>query len=200
MNYQTTEVFRRENIAPPAQIMVPPVATGPTLVNVPAPTLIVPQNVPVNIPAPLVVQQNVTAVRPVPGTDPLSNPVINSPLNDVAEYLMAPWDVHQSSLQNVAYKNVYNTTQHIQQAVVSLEDHIANTKHDSDEFIRVEWGSCLIRIGNREVILNEGQALTISKGVLHSIYNLSKPNKCKLSVIYSPPLFKKGNLYQKCEM
>ena len=100
-------------------------------------------------------------------------------------------NIEESSLSNPRFRFVIYTDQNIQVALMSLlpgQDIDMEIHQGVTQFVRVELGNGKAIIGNNEVDLSNGTAITIPPGTAHKIVNTSRDIPMKLYTIYSPPV------------
>lgn len=100
-------------------------------------------------------------------------------------------------VENIEYETIGNdnfrkevfTGEHLQITVMSLkpgEDIGAETHPNTDQFLRVEMGTGVAMIGDREYDIESNFAITIPAGMQHNITNTGDGDM-KLYSIYTPP-------------
>jgi mannose-6-phosphate isomerase-like protein (cupin superfamily) len=103
-------------------------------------------------------------------------------------------NIEQETEKNNNYRKVVYTTEQTQLVLMSIPkgDDIDREIHKNvTQFIRVEKGSGVAYLNNKQYRLKEGDAIIIPAGVEHYIKNTSnKP--LKLYSLYSPAQHKKG--------
>lgn len=103
-------------------------------------------------------------------------------------------NIEKETIDNDNYRKVLNTTCNMQLVVMSLKPNetIPNEiHHQSDQFIRIEEGSCRILINKRdEIKLNKDDCIIIPKNTYHEVIN--GDNKLKLYTIYAQPQHPNG--------
>ena len=111
-------------------------------------------------------------------------------------------DIEDASLKNDNYREVIYTGK-FQLVLMSIppNDDIPLEKHDNiDQFIRIEGGEgkALIKTlnGFKEIVLKDGDSITIPPQTYHKIINTSSSKSLKLYTIYSSPQHAPG-LIQK---
>ena len=104
-------------------------------------------------------------------------------------------NIEEQTEENSAFRQVLYTTAKTQLVLMSLQpgEEIGEETHDDkDQFIRVEEGTGLAKLGDEEYALDEGSAVVIPAGLTHNIINSSDDEDLKLYTIYSPPEHKDG--------
>lgn len=108
-------------------------------------------------------------------------------------------DIEINTILNENYRNVKYTSTNQQFVYMAIEpkDNIHMEIHeDHDQFIRIEKGTGVAIINDKEYELKDGIGIIIPAGTSHEIINTSSTEKLKLYSIYSPPEHKQG-LIQK---
>lgn len=97
-------------------------------------------------------------------------------------------DIEEESKENTFFRKVLFTGPNSQLVVMSLmpSEDIGMEKHEVDQFIRVEEGSGLAILDEKEYELPEDWAVVIPAGTEHNIINKSPEKELKLYTIYSP--------------
>lgn len=109
-------------------------------------------------------------------------------------------NIERDTIKNNAYRVVqYTVKDELQLVLMSLKpkEEIGLEKHSHiTQFIRVEKGRGLAIFKNsknahssqvKKIILKDGDAIIIPKGVYHNIINTSTTKSLKLYTIYAPP-------------
>ena len=99
-------------------------------------------------------------------------------------------NIERDTLSNKMYRKVVYTTPTLQLVLMSLKPHedIPKEIHKkTTQFIRVEAGSGLARVGRTEYKLKDGMSITIPPNTEHYIKNTSRTTDLKLYTLYSPP-------------
>lgn len=142
-----------------------------------------------------------------------------TPYNDVNSYMRYYNDFSRINLQDIGpnpfvgnideitknnntFRTVIWTGKHLQVTVMSIkpgEDIGIELHKDSDQFVRIEEGSGLLKIGNNKDNLNfqkkvyDDFAFIIPAGKWHNLINTgTKP--LKIYSIYAPPEHKQGSV------
>ena len=100
-------------------------------------------------------------------------------------------NIEESSLLNPTFRYVIYTDDNMQIALMSLlpgQDIDMEIHQGVTQFVRIELGFGKAIIGNNEVDLSNGTAITIPPGTSHKIVNTSRDMPMKLYTIYSPPV------------
>jgi len=106
-------------------------------------------------------------------------------------------NLEKLTVNNIDYRRVLFTGKKSQLVLMSLlptEETGLETHKDHEQFIRVEKGEALARIGNKIVDLKDGDSIIIPCGTPHNIINSSDKICLKLYTIYSPPEHPKGTV------
>lgn len=99
-------------------------------------------------------------------------------------------DINSITEKNDNYREVVTTTPNMQLVIMSLKpsEEIGMEKHPYiTQFIRIEEGTGLAIIDDKECSLYPGIALVIPLNTYHNIINTSLDTFLKLYTIYSPP-------------
>lgn len=106
--------------------------------------------------------------------------------------------------QNQNFRTAFWTGNHIQMTLMSIPPcgEIGEEMHpDTDQFIRVEEGQGLVRMGNGRESLNfqccirTGDAIFVPCGTWHNVFNTGNC-PLKLSSFYAPPQHPKGTIHR----
>lgn len=96
-------------------------------------------------------------------------------------------DIHLIALANPYYRRVVKTTEDTQTVVMALDpgDDIGLEFHaDTEQFIRIERGDAVVRVGDGVFTCKEGAMLYVPRGAIHNVVNASTTEDLKLSTIY----------------
>lgn len=105
------------------------------------------------------------------------------------------FDIKCAAKKNQNFRTAFWTGNHLQMTLMSIPpcgDIGTEIHNDTDQFIRVEEGRALVRMGDcRENLsfqrsLNSGDAVFVPSGTWHNIINTGNC-PLKLSSIYAPP-------------
>lgn len=108
---------------------------------------------------------------------------------------MAAFNLERMTEENNYYRDVIFTSKNQQLVLMCIDigDSIPREIHENiDQFIRIERGKALVKIGdkergvNLEYELEDGDSITIKGGTYHEVIN-SGDEYLKLYTIYSPP-------------
>jgi len=113
-------------------------------------------------------------------------------------------NIEDASEQNTYFRNTLWTGNHLQLVLMSLRpgEEIGLEKHDhTDQFLRIEEGQGLVKMGNNPNDLNiqryvrEDDAIIVPAGTWHNLINTG--NKAiKLYTLYAPPEHPFGTVQQ----
>nr|WP_186786216.1 cupin domain-containing protein [Paenibacillus agilis] len=113
-------------------------------------------------------------------------------------------NIDQASEQNRNYRTVLWTGKHLQVALMSINvgDDIGLEVHpNTDQFIRIEEGEGLVRMGDRkdnltiEQRVDDDYAILVPAGTWHNVINTgNKP--LKVYTIYAPPEHPFGTVHE----
>ncbi len=104
-------------------------------------------------------------------------------------------NLHCAAIQNTAYRKVLWTGAYLQVTVMSIPPcgEVGLEMHSKlDQFLRVEEGFALVRMGKEQAALTRQQKVGRNDGILipagtwHNIVNVG-PMPLKLSSVYAPP-------------
>lgn len=99
--------------------------------------------------------------------------------------------------ENTDFRRVLHTGDHLQLVVMTLQagqDIGLETHDDGDQFLRIESGTAVVRIGNEEHRLEPGSVAIFPAGVAHNVANAgSEP--LHLYTIYTPPEHPAGTVH-----
>lgn len=107
-------------------------------------------------------------------------------------------NIEKLTLDNNAYRKVLFTTPTQQLVIMSLlpNQEIGEEVHEkTTQFIRIESGTCLAIINDKEIVLKDNDFIVISPNTKHNIINISN-TPLKLYTIYSPPEHKPNTFQQ----
>ncbi|MDP2666243.1 MAG: cupin domain-containing protein [Candidatus Diapherotrites archaeon] len=108
-------------------------------------------------------------------------------------------NIEKETLDNTAYRRVLFTGKKMQLVVMTLrpqEDIPLETHPDTDQFIRVEKGEALVKIGSEENKVSEDEMIIIPAGNAHYVKNTSTEEDLKIYTLYSPPEHPEGTVQQ----
>lgn len=104
-------------------------------------------------------------------------------------------NVVKAAVENCNYRTAYWTGEHLQMTLMSIPvcgDIGEEVHHDTDQFIRVEKGRALVKIGSQcnhdqnSSYLEEGDGVFIPMNTRHNVINVGN-TPLKLTSIYAPP-------------
>lgn len=100
-------------------------------------------------------------------------------------------NIEKLTIRNRNYRKVLNTTPNQQLVLMSLlsTEDIPKEKHVGTQFIRVEKGTGVAKVKNKEMRLSDGDALVIPP---HTWHYIKATSELKLYTIYSPPAHHPG--------
>lgn len=107
----------------------------------------------------------------------------------------AAYGIHDETIRNRNLRTALWTGEYLQMTMmcISVYDDIGAEIHkETDQFIRVEQGKALAKLGDREeclyeeVVLCQGNGIFVPAGKWHNIVNIGNC-ELKLSSIYAPP-------------
>lgn len=122
------------------------------------------------------------------------------------DYGPAPYvtNVAMSSIKNTNFRTTIWTGEYMQMTLMAIPPcgEVGLELHpDTDQFIRIEQGKALVKMGECKDALNYlqnagcGDAIFIPAGTWHNIINTERA-PLKLSVIYAPPHHPKGTIHR----
>lgn len=125
---------------------------------------------------------------------------------DIRDYGAEPLVVNIDSAaeRNSYYRTVLWTGEHLQVTLMSIPVHgeIGLEMHSNlDQFIRIEKGCALVRMGKSSAILDQQKkvsgdyAVVVPAGTWHNIVNIGK-TPLKLYSIYAPPQHPFGTVHK----
>ena len=85
-------------------------------------------------------------------------------------------DIESQTLENVAYRRVLYTTKQSQLVVMSIPtgDDIDREVHrHTTQFIRIEQGTCVVYVDDKQYRLKDGDCVMIPAGATHYVKNTS---------------------------
>jgi len=112
-------------------------------------------------------------------------------------------DIERATELNEAFRTALWTGKHLQLTLMSIEpgDDIGLENHPFlDQFLRIEKGKGLVRMGPTKENLNferkveDGYAVIIPAGYWHNLINVGR-KPIKLYSIYAPPQHPKGTIH-----
>ncbi len=136
----------------------------------------------------------------------LSYSVMNNDSIDLRDYGLQPYvvNIEEATLQNDTYRTAIWTGKHLQVTVMSIKpgDDIGLEIHpDTDQFLRIEEGQGLVKMGNSKYRLDfqkevsDNFAVMVPAGTWHNIVNTGN-TPLKLYSIYSPPEHPRGTVHE----
>lgn len=112
--------------------------------------------------------------------------------------------IDNKAMENRYFRSAVWTGELMQMTVMCIPvggDIGAEMHDDVEQFIRVEAGSALVKIGKDKNSMNQsqcmyrGDGIFVPKGTWHNIYNMGE-YPLKLSSIYSPVQHPKGTIHE----
>lgn len=98
-------------------------------------------------------------------------------------------NIEQATLENVNFRKVEYTGQHLQMVLMSLkpqEEIGLETHNENDQFFRFEQGEGKAIVGETEYNIKDDDVLIIPAGTPHNIINTSDSIDLKLYSLYGP--------------
>lgn len=113
-------------------------------------------------------------------------------------------DIGQKAVQNQNFRTAIWTGEHLQMTLMCIPtcDEIGLEMHpDTDQFIRVEQGKALVKMGKCKNQLNFQQCLCPGDGIfvpMETWHNIMNAGQCalKLSSVYAPPHHPRGTIHR----
>lgn len=132
----------------------------------------------------------------------------NQPSN-LRDYGPQPFvvNINEATKQNNSYRTALWTGEHLQVTLMSIkvgEDIGLEVHPDVDQFIRIEEGQGVVKMGDRRDMLNyqarvyDDIAIMIPAGKWHNVINTGNM-PLKLYAIYAPPEHPRGTVHQTKE-
>lgn len=113
-------------------------------------------------------------------------------------------NIARTAVQNPNFRTAVWTGCHLQMTVMSIPPcgEIGFEMHgDTDQLIRVERGTAIVKIGKCENHpefqhnLREGDAVFVPAGTWHNVVNTGR-NDLKVSSVYAPPNHRRGTVHR----
>lgn len=113
-------------------------------------------------------------------------------------------NIENATIGNEAFRTTIWTGKHLQLTVMSIkpgDDVGLETHDDHDQFLRVEQGTALVKMGSTNELLDFTQearhddAIFVPAGTWHNITNIGDDD-LRLYSIYSPPEHAHGTVHQ----
>ena len=117
-------------------------------------------------------------------------------------------NIEEMAKENTNFRTAIWTGCYLQMTLMSIPvcgDVGVEIHEDTDQFIRVEQGIAMVRMGECKESLQfkcqicQGEGVFIPLGTWHNIINIGKC-PLKLSSIYAPPHHKKGTIHRTKEI
>lgn len=110
-------------------------------------------------------------------------------------------NIERMTMQNENFRTAVWTGCHMQMTLmcippcseIGLENH-----EDTDQFIRVEQGRAVVKIGRFEETMCTGDAVFVPAGTWHNIINIGR-GSLKVSSVYAPPKHPRGTVHHTKE-
>ncbi len=112
-------------------------------------------------------------------------------------------NIERMAIQNQNFRTAIWTGCYLQMTLMCIppcEDVGLEIHSELDQFIRVEQGKAMVKMGtcknelNFQRILCKGDGVFIPAGTWHNVINIER-NPLKVSVIYAPPNHPKGTIH-----
>lgn len=113
-------------------------------------------------------------------------------------------NIHQTTQENQSFRTAIWTGDYLQVTVMSIgvsEDIGLEVHEDHDQFLRIEQGQGLVKMGKKKEQLDfikevyPGSAIVVPAGSWHNIINVGH-SPLKLYSIYAPPEHSFGTIHQ----
>lgn len=108
-------------------------------------------------------------------------------------------NIERDTIANNDFRRVLFTGPNTQLVLMTLqpgEEIGLETHGEHDQFIRVEEGQGVVRLGGEESVLRDGSAVVIPAGVEHNVVNTSDDAPLRLYTLYSPPEHPDGTVHR----
>ena len=106
-------------------------------------------------------------------------------------------NIEEETLNNTNYRKVLYTGKQMQLVVMTLqagEDIPEEVHEDIDQFFRVEEGTAMIRVEDKEHTVTHDEVLIVPGGTKHYVKNVGD-GQLKLYSIYTPPEHPDGTVH-----
>lgn len=105
-------------------------------------------------------------------------------------------NIDKTTVENEAFRRVLFTGSHSQLVVMSLKqgEEIGRETHKVDQFFRIEQGSAVLTMGDKDYKVGKDSAFIVPAGTAHNVKNVGD-EKLKLYTIYSPPQHAAGTIH-----
>ncbi len=103
-------------------------------------------------------------------------------------------NIEADTIANENFRKVLYTAKFSQLVLMSLKpgEDIGEEVHTLDQFIRVEAGEGVAKLGEAEWPVKDGSAIVVPAGLNHNLINTSSTAPLKLYTVYSPPEHQDG--------
>jgi mannose-6-phosphate isomerase-like protein (cupin superfamily) len=108
-------------------------------------------------------------------------------------------NIEKETIDNENYRKVLFTGDKMQLVVMSLkpgEDIPLEVHNSIDQFIRIEEGEALVKIGDEEFTLKDDDVVIIPAGNKHYVKNTSADKYLKVYTIYATPEHSPGTVHK----
>jgi len=107
-------------------------------------------------------------------------------------------NIEEDTVNNNFFRKVLYTGEHCQLVLMSLkpkEDIGEEVHEDTDQFFRIDSGSGVVVINDKETKIKDGFAIVIPAGAKHNVINTGVKD-LKLYSLYAPPHHKDGTIHK----
>lgn len=104
-------------------------------------------------------------------------------------------DIEQQTKDNVYFRRVLYTAEHMQLVFMSLKpgEDIGMESHDVDQFFRIEQGTGQVTINGTKAGVKDGSAIIVPAGAEHNVLNTGDED-LKIYTIYAKPHHQDGTI------
>ena len=106
-------------------------------------------------------------------------------------------NIEKDTLENTDFRRVLFTGPNVQLVLMSLrpgEEIGSEVHHGNEQFIRVESGTAVAKIGERQFDLTDGSIIVVPAAARHNVTNTSSTEDLKLYTLYAPPHHPEGTI------